>query len=194
MEAKTDDDVISPYWFGNPEVEKCKEWECGSPFGNDPDESRNETLRSSRRISFKKVTTTFFYFLCVPTTWKALWSKGEEQKKDKEEAYEILKVIDNELKDMKFFGGDNIGFVDIVANFIGFWIEIFEEVTGLMLVTSEKCPNICAWRNEYLNCNQVMENMPPREMLLDIFKAQVEAVATTTTYPMKSHNVGVWGG
>ncbi|KAK4724975.1 hypothetical protein R3W88_027754 [Solanum pinnatisectum] len=116
---------------------------------------------------------------CLPAVWKALWSQGEEQEKDREEAYEVLKVLDNELKDKKFFGGDNIGFVDIVANFVGFWIGIVEEATGVVLVTSEKFPNFCAWRDEYLNCDKVKENLPSREMLLGYFKSRVQAVAAT---------------
>lgn len=116
---------------------------------------------------------------CLPAVWKALWSQGDELEKDKEEAYGVLKVLDNELKDKKFFGGNNVGFVDIVANFVGYWIGIVEEATGVVLVTSEKFPNFWAWRNEYLNCNQVKENMPPREMLLGYFKSRVQAVAAT---------------
>lgn len=116
---------------------------------------------------------------CLPAVWKALWSQGDELEKDKEEAYGVLKVLDNELKDKKFFGGNNVGFVDIVANFVGYWIGIVEEATGVVLVTSEKFPNFWAWRNEYLNCNQVKENMPPREMLLGYFKSRVQVVAAT---------------
>ncbi|OIT21889.1 PREDICTED: probable glutathione S-transferase [Nicotiana attenuata] len=112
---------------------------------------------------------------CLPAVWKALWSKGEEQEKDKEEAYEVLKVLDNELKDKKFFGGEKFGFVDIAANFVGFWIGIVEEATGVVLVTSEKFPHFCTWREEYLNCSQVKENMPNREMLLGYFKGRVLA-------------------
>lgn len=116
---------------------------------------------------------------CLPALWKALWSQGDELEKDKEEAYVVLKVLDNELKDKKFFGGNNVGFVDIVANFVGYWIGIVEEATGVVLVTSEKFPNFCAWRNEYFNCSQVKENMPPREMLLGYFKSRVQAAAAT---------------
>lgn len=112
---------------------------------------------------------------CLPAVWKAFWSEGDGQEKDKEEAYEVLKVLDNELKDKKFFGGDDIGFVDIVANFVGFWVGILEEATGVVLVTSEKFPNFCRWRDQYLDCDKVKENMPPREMLLGYYKSRVQA-------------------
>ncbi|KZV23267.1 hypothetical protein F511_17776 [Dorcoceras hygrometricum] len=44
---------------------------------------------------------------CVTTLWKACWIPGEEHEKDKEEAEESLKLLDNELKGKKFFGGDS---------------------------------------------------------------------------------------
>ncbi|XP_060206226.1 probable glutathione S-transferase [Lycium barbarum] len=113
---------------------------------------------------------------CLEAVGKALWSKfGEEEEKSKEEAYEVLKIVDNELKDKKFFGGDNIGFVDVAANYIPFWLEIVEEATGVGLVTSEKFPHLCAWRDEYLNCSEVKENLPDRDTMLGFFKAKVLA-------------------
>nr|XP_018633544.1 probable glutathione S-transferase [Nicotiana tomentosiformis] len=88
---------------------------------------------------------------CLEAVGKALWSKGKEQEKSiQQEAYELLKIVDNELKDKKFFGGDKIGFADIAANFVGLWLGIFEEASGIVLVTREKFPNFCAWRDEYI--------------------------------------------
>ncbi|XP_055811670.1 probable glutathione S-transferase [Solanum dulcamara] len=108
---------------------------------------------------------------CLEVVGKALWSKGDEQEKSKqEEAYEMLKIVDNELKDKKFFGGNKIGFVDVAANYIPFWVEIVEEATGVVLITSEKFPNLCAWIDEYLNCSEVKENLPDRDTMLSFFK------------------------
>ena len=68
-----------------------------------------------------------------------MWStKKKEQEKGVEEAFEALQHLENELKDMKFFGGDTVGMVDIAANFIAFWIPILQQVLGLQLLTSEK--------------------------------------------------------
>ncbi|CAN4116003.1 unnamed protein product [Withania somnifera] len=112
---------------------------------------------------------------CLDAVREALWSKGEEQEKSKQEAYEMLKIVDYELKDKKFFGGDKIGFVDVAANYIPFWVEICEEATGVVLITSEKFPNLCAWIDEYLSCSEVKENLPDRDMMLCFFKAKALA-------------------
>ncbi|KAK4342832.1 hypothetical protein RND71_038648 [Anisodus tanguticus] len=49
--------------------------------------------------------------------------KGEEQEKGKEEVCEMLKVLDNELNDKKFFVGGKLGFADMAANFVGLWLR-----------------------------------------------------------------------
>ncbi|PIN06115.1 Glutathione S-transferase [Handroanthus impetiginosus] len=56
---------------------------------------------------------------CLPAILKACKSTGEEREKAKEEVIELLGFLDNEIKGKKFFGGDNIGLVDIAGNFIG---------------------------------------------------------------------------
>ncbi|PHT37607.1 putative glutathione S-transferase [Capsicum baccatum] len=108
---------------------------------------------------------------------------GEEQEKAKEQVYEMLKVLDNELKDKNFFVAENFGFADIAANLMGFWLGIFLEVSGVTdLVTSEKVPNFCAWRDEYVNCSQVKDYLPPRKDELLVYfqlaRARIEAAAS----------------
>ncbi|XP_049407170.1 probable glutathione S-transferase [Solanum stenotomum] len=97
--------------------------------------------------------------------------KGEEQEKGKEEVCEMLKILDNELKDKKFFVGDKFGYADMAANFVGYWLGVFQEASGVELVTSENFPNFCAWRDEYVNCSQVKEYLPPRNDLLAFIQA-----------------------
>ncbi|KAF3663976.1 putative glutathione S-transferase [Capsicum annuum] len=111
---------------------------------------------------------------------KTFFFKGEEQEKAKGEAYETLKVLDNEVKDKKFFVADKFGFADIAANFVGLWLGVFEEATGIVLVTREKFPNFCAWRDEYINCTQNKEYLPPRDELLAHFQARFQAAAAAS--------------
>ncbi|KAK4730546.1 hypothetical protein R3W88_023534 [Solanum pinnatisectum] len=89
----------------------------------------------------------------VATMVNTFLRKGEEQENGKKEVCEMLKVLDNELKDKKLFVGDKFGFADMAANFVGLWLRIFQEASGVVLVTSEKFPNFCGWRDEYINCN-----------------------------------------
>ncbi|KAK3014279.1 hypothetical protein RJ639_009686 [Escallonia herrerae] len=56
---------------------------------------------------------------------KACKTKDEEAI---EEAYGDLKFLETELNDKRFFGGESIGLVDIVADFVGFWLGVIQEV------------------------------------------------------------------
>ncbi|TMW90277.1 hypothetical protein EJD97_015980 [Solanum chilense] len=104
--------------------------------------------------------------------------KGEEQEKGKKEVCEMLNVLDNELKGKKFFVGDKFGYADMAANFVGYWLGVFQEASGVVLVTSEKFSNFCAWRDEYINCSQVKEYLPPRNDLLAFVEARTRASAS----------------
>ncbi|PIN06114.1 Glutathione S-transferase [Handroanthus impetiginosus] len=116
---------------------------------------------------------------CIPAMWKACWSTGDEREKAREEVIEILGILDNEIKGKKFFGGDNIGLVDIAGNLIGYWFGIITELAGLEIVTEDKLPNFRKWINEYNNCSFVKENLPPKDKLIVFLKARFEAFNTS---------------
>ncbi|XP_049407167.1 probable glutathione S-transferase [Solanum stenotomum] len=112
---------------------------------------------------------------CIPLLGKVLFGKGEEAEKSKKEFGGLLKILDNEFKDKKFFVGDNFGFADVAANFMAFWFGILEEASGVVLVTSEKFPNFCGWRDEYINRSQVKEYLPSRDVLLAHFQSRFQS-------------------
>ncbi|PHU07020.1 putative glutathione S-transferase [Capsicum chinense] len=112
-----------------------------------------------------------------PAVGRSFLLKGEEKEKAKEEVYEMLKVLDNELKDKKFFVGDKFGFADITANASALWLGVLEEASGVVLVTSEMLPNFCAWRDQYINYSENKKYLPLRDELLAKLKARVQPAA-----------------
>ncbi|KAK2975702.1 hypothetical protein RJ640_010761 [Escallonia rubra] len=97
-----------------------------------------------------------------------------------EEAYGDLEFLETALNDKRFFGGESIGLVDIVADFIGFWLGVIQEVRGVELLKREKFPKLCGWIDEFLGCSIVKESLPSREMLLAFFQARFQAANTST--------------
>ncbi|XP_059428101.1 glutathione S-transferase U8-like [Corylus avellana] len=97
---------------------------------------------------------------------KAFWGEENGREKALEEASGLLNFLEEELKEKKFFGGERIGMVDIVANVIGFWIGTFEEGTGIELLTVDKFPKLCNWVDEYLSSSVIKENLPPKDKLI----------------------------
>ncbi|XP_030521382.1 glutathione S-transferase U8-like [Rhodamnia argentea] len=119
----------------------------------------------------------FFDEKCLPAFWKSCMSSEPEREKAHEEARELLSTLEDELKGKKFFGGETIGFVDIVANFVGHWVGVMQEAVGVDILTEDKFPVLCKWAEEFKNCPVIKENLPPRDRLLAFFKAQSEMLA-----------------
>ncbi|XP_024964785.1 probable glutathione S-transferase [Cynara cardunculus var. scolymus] len=118
------------------------------------------------------IITTVSAYQFIPAIFKALSSNGDEQAIA--EASEQLQILENELavKGKKFFGGDNIGLVDIAADFMAYWLGIIEEAAGIKLVKEDKFPKITEWADNFANSPAVKEILPPREHLLGFFKAK----------------------
>ena len=107
--------------------------------------------------------------------WKSVFSVDEkEREKNVQEALEGLKFLEDEIKGKKFFGGEEIGLVDIGGVFIAFWIPIIQEIAGLQLFNSEKFPNLYKWSQELTKHSVVKEALPPREPLFAFFKGRYE--------------------
>ncbi|CAI8600931.1 unnamed protein product [Vicia faba] len=107
----------------------------------------------------------------LPAIWNAC--RGAEKGSDKavEEAFEALKLLEDEIKDKRFFGGETIGLVDIAASFIGYWVDILQEIAGLELLTIEKFPKVFKWSQEFINHPVIKEGLPPRDELFAFFNA-----------------------
>ena len=89
-----------------------------------------------------------------------------------EEAMEALKILENEIGDKRFFGGDNVGLVDISANFVGYWVDVLQEIAGLELLTYEKFPKLYKWSQEFSIHPIVKQALPPRDELFAFFKSR----------------------
>ncbi|XP_062095442.1 probable glutathione S-transferase [Humulus lupulus] len=106
-----------------------------------------------------------------PTTLKVLWVK-EERKKALEEVTEYLEFLEKELKG-KYFGGESIGMVDIVGNFIAQWIPALQELVGVEILTEEKFPKLCKWSHDFATHPVIKEASPSKEELIALFKPRL---------------------
>lgn len=101
---------------------------------------------------------------------KAFWGPESERKKEMKEAYEGLKCLEKELGDKLFFGGGTIGFVDIAANFIGYWLGTVQEALGVTVMTAEEFPILQRWSENFVGNNVIKEVLPPKQKLVALFK------------------------
>jgi len=98
---------------------------------------------------------------------KILWtSKGEENEVAKKEFIETLKVLEEQLGDKTYFGGDNLGFVDVALVPFYTWFEAYETFGGLNL--ESECPKFIAWAKRCLQKESVAKSLPDQHKIHEI--------------------------
>ena len=106
-----------------------------------------------------------------------IFSNAREEKKEQicAELSQHIRDLENELKEKNFFGGESIGFVDIAAFFIMYWIQVFQEAKQTELITKEKFPIICKYIEKLHELDVVNECLPPKEKHVAFYVALFEA-------------------
>ncbi|KAG2685915.1 hypothetical protein I3760_10G148600 [Carya illinoinensis] len=110
---------------------------------------------------------------CLPGIFNACWGEEKQHQNAVKEACEHLKHLENEIGEKKYFGGEAIGFVDIVANIIGYWLGLFEEASGTKLLTREEFPKLSNWADVFVSSCGIKENLPlARDKLIAYFRSR----------------------
>ncbi|XP_049357849.1 glutathione S-transferase U20-like [Solanum verrucosum] len=92
--------------------------------------------------------------------WK---SKGEELEIAKKDFIEILKKLEGAMGDKDYFGGDNFGYVDVIAIAMTSWFHAYE-VFGDFKVEQE-CPKFGCWMKRCLKRESVSSVLPDPEKI-----------------------------
>ncbi|KAK7401693.1 hypothetical protein VNO78_13368 [Psophocarpus tetragonolobus] len=97
---------------------------------------------------------------------RKIWtSKGEEQETAKKEFIEALKLLEEELGDKTYFGGDNIGFVDIALVPFFTWFKAYENFGSLNI--EGECPKFIAWVKRCLQKESVAKSLPDQQKVYE---------------------------
>ncbi|KAK9688690.1 hypothetical protein RND81_09G004100 [Saponaria officinalis] len=100
-----------------------------------------------------------------PAHYKICATKEESQEETKKEFIEILKTLEEELGDKCYFGGDNIGFVDIALITYYSWFRIYEYFSGLSF--EAECPHFIAWAKRCLLKDSVSTSLLDMDKILE---------------------------
>ncbi|XP_022735176.1 probable glutathione S-transferase [Durio zibethinus] len=93
---------------------------------------------------------------------RKIWTtKGEEQEAAKKEFVECLKLLEVELGDKPYFGGENLGYVDVVLVPFYSWFYTYEKCGNVGI--EAECPKLIAWAKRCLQKESVSKSLPDQE-------------------------------
>ncbi|XP_023887383.1 probable glutathione S-transferase [Quercus suber] len=102
----------------------------------------------------------------VSVASRKLWTtKGEELEAGKKEFSETLKILEGELGDKPYFGGETFGFVDLSLVTFYSWFHAYE-VFGNINIEAE-CPKIIAWGKRCLQKETVAKSLPDQKKVYE---------------------------
>nr|GMD74443.1 probable glutathione S-transferase [Ipomoea batatas] len=112
-----------------------------------------------------------------PCIWMMFRTSGEEHERAVKDSLEMLKTIEEEALALalgggkKFFGGDEIGMMDIAFGGIVHWLEVIEDVVGVKLLEPAECfPKLHAWMMNFKESPLIKENLPDKCEMFVYFK------------------------
>ncbi|KAE8679059.1 Glutathione S-transferase U25 [Hibiscus syriacus] len=94
--------------------------------------------------------------------WK---TKGEEQETAKKEFIESLKLLEGELGDKTYFGGENLGFVDVALIPFYSWFYAYEKCGNFSI--EAECPKLIAWAKRCMQKESVAKSLPDQEKVYE---------------------------
>ncbi|KAM3732232.1 hypothetical protein ACB098_11G044400 [Castanea mollissima] len=102
----------------------------------------------------------------VSAVSRKLWTtKGEELEAGKKEFFEIFKILEGELGDKPYFGGETFGFVDLSLVTFYSWFHAYE-VFGNINIEAE-CPKIIAWAKRCLQKETVAKSLADQKKVYE---------------------------
>ncbi|XP_056172774.1 probable glutathione S-transferase isoform X2 [Syzygium oleosum] len=106
------------------------------------------------------------------TVVRAVWtSTGEAQEAAKKEYIECLKVLEGELGDKAYFGGERFGYMDVSPILFYSWFYAFEASADFS--TEEECPKLVGWAKCCMQRKSVAKSLPDHHKVYD-FKLELK--------------------
>ncbi|XP_038970474.1 glutathione S-transferase U24-like [Phoenix dactylifera] len=95
-------------------------------------------------------------------TWRV---KGEAQVAAKNEFIAQLKLLEEELAENPFFGGETFGYMDIVFISFASWFYSYEKSANFSI--EEECPRLMAWKKRCMERESVLKHLPEPEKIYE---------------------------
>ncbi|PSS16046.1 Glutathione S-transferase [Actinidia chinensis var. chinensis] len=125
-------------------------------------------LPSDSYLKAKARFWTSFINTKVHESGRKVWmSKGVDQETGKEELIEWCKLLEVELGDKPYFGGENFGFVDIALVPFYNWFNFFKNFADFNM--EAECPKLVKWGNRCMERESVSKSLPNSDQMYAAF-------------------------
>ncbi|KAM7490677.1 hypothetical protein LguiA_033598 [Lonicera macranthoides] len=95
--------------------------------------------------------------------WK---TKGEEQEENKKGLIECLKLLEGELGEKPYFGGESFGYLDIA--FVPFYCLFYTYETFGKFSIEAECPTLIGWVKRCMDKDSVSKSLADPHMVHDL--------------------------
>ncbi|EER92032.1 hypothetical protein BDA96_01G341700 [Sorghum bicolor] len=118
----------------------------------------------------------------TPAWNKSTMGKTEEEKAEgKKQSLVALETLEGALRDCgkgkPFFGGDSVGFVDVVLGGMLGWVRAADEMHGVKPFDPERTPQLAAWSERFGALEAVEPVMPDVSRLVEFGKMLMARLA-----------------
>nr|CAD1835364.1 unnamed protein product [Ananas comosus var. bracteatus] len=114
-------------------------------------------------------------------TIKIIKVKDEKEKAEAiEQSFAGLRLLEEaykkNFKGKPFFGGDNIGYLDIAfGSFLG-WVRAIEKISNIKLIDEAKFPLLAKWAERFGFVTTVKENIPKTDKVVEYYSKVLKAL------------------
>ncbi|TYJ39386.1 hypothetical protein E1A91_A04G066500v1 [Gossypium mustelinum] len=133
--------------------------EKGIKYENKEEDLRNKSdlLLKTNRIH-KKIP------VLIHNESRKVWAtKGEEQESAKKEFIGCLKLLEGGLGNKAYFGGENLGYIDVVLVPFYSWFYAYEKCRNFSIDT--ECPKLIAWAKRCMEKSSVSKSLPDQDKI-----------------------------
>nr|WAA68346.1 tau class glutathione S-transferases [Pinus densata] len=114
----------------------------------------------------------------IPSILGVFKGEGEEKQKAVEESVANLVLLEEALSGKGYFGGDEIGLVDVALGGLLATVQTIERVTDSVIIDTQKLPLLSTWVHKFCKAEGVKEVLPDPAKLFE-FLSEIRAKFTS---------------